>query len=568
MTTQIEETVKAVSIGTTIGPYTLTQFLGAGAWKQTFEAQRADGTRWALKFYAPTEAARQTAISLGMTDETFWRKECRNGNNGSDYLASQMLETYGEHRFLAEELFDETLEDRLNKGRKYNETEILDIALHLAKGLAEFHTKFHVPHGDLKPANVGFSGRKVKIFDYGTATVHLLGRGAYTSYRAPETFEWLKENQRLGTFEREYRYTTDIWSYGAILYRLITGKELEHSSCNPNDRNIEIHRQLDENVKDKKLRALLYRCINAYESRRIRDGTELQEYVEDIIESKKLRYRALQFGKSAAKVLAGAVAGGLVVAGLLHSAYQTITNPEPPVNLQLPVVEGAFTLQDYAYIEGFSTADEETRKEILKRKEKRARQLPPVVFGLDWLVDDGYDVVLMAHGNDLSRFTGNHYIATLIAAYENALVKNHEMTASSISCCRNLSSQVMDYIVSDYQFAMAIPSPSETSGVHVLRETLARGMTVLQQPVYIDGQLRTYIDLEDLLTISVVGTTLMYQAREASGSKDFTVYIDAKRPTGEYIIPRKEAAFIQDWIGFAHQSAVPAQDFQPLVLNE
>ncbi len=575
MTSPAEDIGTVVSLNTAIGPYTITKFLGAGAWKQTFEARRADGTRWALKFHAPTQAAQQVAAGLGMTNETFWKKECRNGNSGSDYLASQMLETYGGHTFLAEELLDATLEDRLNRGREYNENEVLDIALHLARGLAEFHRKFHVPHGDLKPANVGFSGDKVKIFDYGTATVHLLGRGAYTPYRAPETFEWLEENQRR-FHDREYAYATDIWSYGAILYRLITGKDLDHSSCKPDDRNIEIHQQLGEYVKNKKLRALLYRCINAYESRRIRDGTELQEYVEDIIESKKVRNKLLKLVMPTVKYLSFAIAGGIIAA----QCQDTITNPQPPVRLELPTVEARYRDNQAALAEGFSVLYQEERQSIIdKMLERRRQPLPPLVFGMEDIVY-GKVPEMLTIGNEIRAVTQYQHTATLVNAYENAIAYFGK------SFDRSNAFNVGSYILTDYQIAMYDdPNNTYSSDPYGGRRLIAKIVTRNTAQLAEQRAGGAYVDLEDVCTASLVGTTLMYQAMLAaqeSGTenfRDFSVYIDAQRD-GQFIIPHDKiiqrygqdpisvADFLKVFVQYAHQSAVPVQDFQPLVLSE
>ncbi len=298
-----QESSRNISIPTSIGPYTIKEFLGRGAWKCTFRAQRADGTQWALKFYNPTEDAQRIAAARDITEEKYWKKECTNGNNGSDYLASQMLEHHDGFTFLAEELLEDTLEKKLERGWYFKEEEATYIAVRLAKGLAEFHKRYQVPHGDVKPANIGFSREKVKLFDYGTATNHLQGRGADTPYRAPETYSG----------ETLFSCATDIWSYGAILYRILTGKDIEVTKNNRDEINKEVKPQINHNVKNRRLRGLLQKCLQGDEHQRIRDGIELEEEIEEIVRKNEWQYRALSVIKPIMKYLSVALATGIIV---------------------------------------------------------------------------------------------------------------------------------------------------------------------------------------------------------------------------------------------------------------
>ena len=98
--------------------------------------------------------------------------------------------------------------------------EILDIAIQIANGLARAHES-NIIHRDLKPANIMITDRgEVKIVDFGLAK--LAGKSKITketttlgtiAYMSPEQTEGVRVDHR-----------TDIWSFGIILYEMISGQ--------------------------------------------------------------------------------------------------------------------------------------------------------------------------------------------------------------------------------------------------------------------------------------------------------------------------------------------------------
>src|SRR5262249_9568772 len=129
----------------------------------------------------------------------------------------------------------ETLADRIKRGPLP-----MDDALNIAKQIAEALEAAHekgVMHRDLKPANIKVSvSGQVKVLDFGLAKAFaddaedvnlsnsptlismaatnvgvILGTAAYMS---PEQAKGLKVDRR-----------TDIFSFGAVLYEMVTGKQ-------------------------------------------------------------------------------------------------------------------------------------------------------------------------------------------------------------------------------------------------------------------------------------------------------------------------------------------------------
>ena len=121
----------------------------------------------------------------------------------------------------------ETLDKLLARKVYLSLTEIVDIAVPVAKALAHAHGS-GILHRDLKPSNImilkeGEPGARVKILDFGlakllfrddgislSATGAVLGSPAYMS---PEQATACSVDAR-----------TDIYSFGCILYQLLTGE--------------------------------------------------------------------------------------------------------------------------------------------------------------------------------------------------------------------------------------------------------------------------------------------------------------------------------------------------------
>jgi len=130
------------------------------------------------------------------------------------------------HPFLAMELLEgQTLKERLG-GRPVPIDELFDWAAQIAAGLAAAHAR-GIIHRDIKPANlfVTTSGQ-IKILDFGLAR-----RERGRSEALAETLT--KPNEALGTVAcmspeeacgESLDSRTDLFSFGAVLYEMATGK--------------------------------------------------------------------------------------------------------------------------------------------------------------------------------------------------------------------------------------------------------------------------------------------------------------------------------------------------------
>ena len=131
-----------------------------------------------------------------------------------------------------EHLEGETLAERLKNGRLPLE-QALRYGIEIADALDDAH-HHGVVHRDLKPGNVMLTSGGVKIFDFGLAKFDTSGPGAAEEDSAlPTAAKPLTEKGTiLGTFQymapeqlegREADSRTDLFSFGAVLYEMVTG---------------------------------------------------------------------------------------------------------------------------------------------------------------------------------------------------------------------------------------------------------------------------------------------------------------------------------------------------------
>ncbi|MFH1502736.1 MAG: protein kinase [Candidatus Eisenbacteria bacterium] len=113
----------------------------------------------------------------------------------------------------------ETVKEKIDRGPLSVE-EALDVAIHVAEGLREAHSR-GVVHRDIKPANIVVTPEgRVKIMDFGLAK--LVGQPKLTRVGlSVGTVAYMSPEQARG---QDVDHRTDIWSLGAVLYEMLTGR--------------------------------------------------------------------------------------------------------------------------------------------------------------------------------------------------------------------------------------------------------------------------------------------------------------------------------------------------------
>jgi eukaryotic-like serine/threonine-protein kinase len=118
-----------------------------------------------------------------------------------------------------EYLHDKTLRDLMNKGPMPLDL-ALDTAMQMAEAMAFAH-EHGVIHRDIKPANVVVTGKRghIKLTDFGIA--HLVNSDHTQAGQMLGSPRYMSPEQAMG---REVDGRSDIFSLGAVLYEMLTGR--------------------------------------------------------------------------------------------------------------------------------------------------------------------------------------------------------------------------------------------------------------------------------------------------------------------------------------------------------
>jgi Tol biopolymer transport system component/tRNA A-37 threonylcarbamoyl transferase component Bud32 len=217
--------------GTKLGPYEIVSLLGAGGMGEVYRARDSR-----LKREVAIKVLPQ-ALSLDADRLRRFEQEAlaTAALNHPNILAVFDIGTYEGAPYVVSELLEgETLRERL-RGGSIAMRKTLDYALQIAHGLAAAHEK-GIIHRDLKPENLFITkDGRLKILDFGLAKLtqpEPAGRTALaTATQATEagvvmgTAGYMSPEQVRGVTVDP---RSDIFSFGAILYEMLSGKRAFH----------------------------------------------------------------------------------------------------------------------------------------------------------------------------------------------------------------------------------------------------------------------------------------------------------------------------------------------------
>jgi eukaryotic-like serine/threonine-protein kinase len=221
-----------IPAGTRLGPYEILAPVGAGGMGEVYRAR-------------DTRLGRDVAVKVlpsSFSDDEqrlhrFEQEACAAGAlNHPNILAIHDVGKHDGSSYVVSELLEgETLRERM-AGATLPQRKAIDYSLQIARGLAAAHEK-GIVHRDLKPENIFITkDGRVKILDFGLAKLTEPADGqAKTDIPTRRidtdpgmvmgTAGYMSPEQVRG---RAVDHRADIFSFGAILYEMLTGKRAFH----------------------------------------------------------------------------------------------------------------------------------------------------------------------------------------------------------------------------------------------------------------------------------------------------------------------------------------------------
>ena len=222
----------AIAPGTRFGPYEILALIGAGGMGEVYRARDPRLTREvAIKVLPATFSSDAERLRR-------FEQEARAAGvlNHPNITAVHDLGTHEGSPYVVQELLEgETLRSVLASGG-LSSRKATDYAIQIVRGLAAAHEK-GIVHRDLKPENVFVTNDgRVKILDFGLAKLTIDERGG-TQTNLPTKTAGTEAGVVLGTLGymspeqvrgKPADARSDIFSFGAILYEMLSGKRAFH----------------------------------------------------------------------------------------------------------------------------------------------------------------------------------------------------------------------------------------------------------------------------------------------------------------------------------------------------
>jgi serine/threonine protein kinase len=329
---QLIDASSSLRPGQFLGPYRIECFLAAGGMGEVY---RATDTRLNRPVAIKVSAARfserfnrEARVIASLNHPNI----CTLHDVGANYLVMEYVE-------------GQTLAERIKQG-PIPLPEALGIVRQMAAALEEAHQKL-VVHRDFKPGNVKIkSDGAVKVLDFGLAKLPALQTGANANAGDSPTLTiaateagmllgtagYMSPEQARG---EPVDKRGDVWAFGAVMWEILTGKQLFQGKATPDVLAAVIRDEPDLSQVPAKVRPLLRRCLEKSPQRRLRDIGDAMAIIENTSESVEVRRSWLPWGVTALLLVAFAIVSFVHFRETPPEAPVTITSINPPENTGL-----------------------------------------------------------------------------------------------------------------------------------------------------------------------------------------------------------------------------------------
>ena len=347
-----------LSPGTKLGEYVVQSLLGMGGMGEVYSAFDARLKRDVAIKVLPTLASSDPDRLRRFEQEALAMAALNHPN----ILALYQMGVYEGVPYLVSELLEgETLGEQLMRCRLVVRKAI-DYSVQIAQGLAAAHEK-GIAHRDLKPANLFVTNQgRMKILDFGLAKLtHARSGSRHSAVNLGSETEpglvmgtvgYMSPEQVRG---KEADHRTDIFSFGTILYEMLTGQRAFQKSDSVETMNATLNEEppsvsLLVPTISPALQKIVQRCLEKNPEQRFQSASDLAFALESLSDS-RLSSATLPAAtrKISPRGMYAAIASTVIVAALLTILWLRQRSPLVPTTEWIQLTDLADSVTSPAF---------------------------------------------------------------------------------------------------------------------------------------------------------------------------------------------------------------------------